>query len=137
MNSIEEARKHQRRTSFGMALEKLHEACEQDYYTELERAGLIKTFEFCFELAWNVLKDQLTSDGHQVNSPRSVIRLSAEVRYIDAADCELLLEALEKRNILSHAYRQNEAKTVEVLIKKYYHPVLTRLYKTLNNQDSR
>ncbi len=29
-----------------------------------------------------------------------------------------------------------EAKTVEVLIKKYYHPVLTRLHKTLNNQNS-
>jgi hypothetical protein len=29
-------------------------ACEQDEYSDLERAGLVLTFLFCYELGWNV-----------------------------------------------------------------------------------
>ena len=47
----------------------------------LERAGLIKTFEFCFELSWNVLKDLLHYEGHEVKVPRAAIRRAFEDRY--------------------------------------------------------
>ena len=137
MSSTDETRWKQRLQSFGVALENLSEACAQDSYSNLERAGLVKTFEFCFELSWNVLKDLLFYEGYEEKVPRSTIRRSFEVDYIDEQDCELLLEALEKRNILSHAYRKNAALEAESLIKDRYHPVLVKLHATLQAKADR
>ena len=132
MTSTDETRWKQRLASFGLALEQLSEACAQDSYSNLERAGLIKTFEFCFELSWNVLKDLLFYEGHEEKVPRETIRRSFEAGYINEQDCETLLGALEKRNFLSHAYRKKAALEVEALIKELYHPVLVQLHSTLS-----
>jgi len=132
LTSRDETRWKQRLDSFGTALEQLNEACAQDSYSNLERAGLIKTFEFCFELSWNVLKDLLSYEGYTVKVPRTAIRRSFEVGYLDEHDGELLLEALEKCNVLSHAYRRDVALEAVTLIKDRYHPVLVRLHATLS-----
>ncbi len=137
MSSTDEARWKQRLASFGLALSQLDEACAQDSYSNLERAGLVKTFEFCFELSWNVLKDLLFYEGYEEKGPRSAIRRSFEIEYIDERDCELFLEALEKRNILSHAYRKSAAVEAETLIRDRYHPVLVRLHATLRAKANR
>ena len=137
MSSTDKARWMQRLASFGLALAQLSEACAQDSYSILERAGLVKTFEFCFELSWNVLKDLLFYEGYEEKVPRSAIRRSFEVEYIDERDCELLLEALEKRNILSHVYQKSAALEAETLIKDRYHPVLVRLHATLSAKANR
>lgn len=132
MSNSNEQRWQQRLDKFGTALVQLSNACEQDQYSDLERAGLIKTFEFCFELSWNVLKDLLSYEGHDVKVPRAVFRKSFEVDYIDESECETLLEALDKRNLLSHVYLSNVALLVEVMIKERYHPVLLQLYRSLD-----
>ena len=51
MSNSDERRWQQRLDNFGMALAQLTDACERERYDDLERAGLIKTFEFCFELS--------------------------------------------------------------------------------------
>ena len=132
MSNVDETRWKQRLDSFGMALAQLNQACDQDSYSNLERAGLVKTFEFCFELSWKVLKDLLFYEGYEEKVPRSVIRRGFEVGYVGESDCELLLEALERRNILSHAYRESAALEAEALIKDRYHPVLVQLHATLS-----
>jgi len=131
VSNSDERRWQQRLDNFGAALAQLTSACERERYDDLERAGLIKTFEFCFELSWNVLKDLLFYEGYDVKVPRSAIRKSFEVDYIDEGDCEALLEALDKRNLLSHTYRSEVARDAETLIKERYHPVLLRLHRTL------
>ena len=104
MSNSDERRWQQRLDNFGTALALLTNACDRERYDDLERAGLIKTFEFSFELSWNVLKDLLFYGGHDVKVPRAVIRKSFEVDYVDESDCETLLDALDKRNLLSHSY---------------------------------
>ena len=69
MTNTDERRWRQRLESFGAALARLDEACEQDSYTNLERAGLVQTFAFSYELGWKVLKDLLFHDGHDLNGP--------------------------------------------------------------------
>ncbi len=64
--------------------------------------------------------------------PRAAIRRSFEVDYIDEDDCETLLDALEKRNLLSHTYWSDVAREAEALIKDRYYPILLRLYRTLD-----
>ncbi len=131
MGNSGEQRWHQRLDSYGKALAQLTDACEQEQYNNLELAGLIKTFEFCFGLSWNVLKDLLSCEEHDVRVPRAVIRKSFEVGYLSQDDCETLLDALDKRNLLSHIYLSEVAVEAQDLIKKHYHPVLLRIHRTL------
>ncbi len=137
MSNSDEVRWRQRLESFAAALARLNEACDQERYSDLERAGLIKTFEFCFELSWKVLKDLLFYEGYEEKTLRAVIRKSFEAEYIDESDCETMLEALDKRNVLSHAYRKDVALEAEAMIKDLYHPVLTRLHAVLSARANR
>ena len=137
MSSSDERRWQQRLDNFGTTLAQLTSACERERYDDLERAGLIKTFEFCFELSWNVLNDLLFYEGYDVKVPRAAIRKGFEGDYIDESDCETLLEALDQRNLLSHTYRSDVAREAETTIKNRYHPVLLQLYQTLDARRNR
>ena len=132
MINRDEQRWQQRLDNFGKVLAQLTSACDRERYDDLERAGLIKTFEFCFELSWEVLKDLLFYEGHVTKVPRAAIRKSFEVDYISESDCETLLDALATHTQLSHAYWSHLALEAESLIKRRYHPVLVRLYRTLD-----
>ena len=137
MSNTDEIRWKQRLASFGLTLAQLNEACMQESYSTLERVGLVKMFENCFNLSWIVLKDLLFYEGYEEKVPRSAIRRSFAVEYIDEQDCELLLEAMGKRNILNHAYQESAAREAEMLIKNRYHPVLVRLHSTLSARANR
>ena len=127
MSNADEIRWQQRHNNLRNAIARLKDACELDDYSELELAGLIQTFEFSFELAWKTLKDLLFYEGYEVNSPRESIRASFDAEYVDENDFELMIEALEQRNILSHIYDEEEANAAVELIKEHYHPLLERL----------
>ena len=131
MSNAGEIRWKQRLGSFGAALSRLTHACGRSRYDDLQRAGLIKTFEFTFELSWKVLKDLLFYEGFDVRAPRTAIRKGFEAGYIDESDCETLLDALGRRGLLSHAYQESAALEAENLIKEAYHPVLLRLHDSL------
>ena len=134
MSNSDEIRWMQRLENFSTALRQLDQACEQASYTSLERAGLVQTFMFSHELAWKVLKDLLFYDGYDLNSPREVIRQAFISDYLDEEDCEAFLDALGKRNTLSHVYRKEMALEAEALIKRRYHPMLRRLHVTLHTK---
>ncbi len=134
MSNTDEIRWQQRLENFGSALAQLEGACAQEDYSNLERAGLVQMFEFSFELSWKVLKDLLFYEGHDVNSPREVIRKSFETEYIDEDDSEVFLDALGKRNLLSHTYEEEMALEAERLIKGQYCPLLRRIYNVLEKK---
>ena len=134
MSNTDEIRWQQRLDNFSKALSQLDDACERDSYTDLERAGLVQIFEFSFELAWKVLKDLLFYEGYDLITPREVIRKSFEVNYIVEDDCEIFLDALKKRNLLSHTYNEELALQSEALIRCQYHPMLLRLHITLEKR---
>ena len=136
MTNADERRWRQRLERFGLALVQLDEACKLDSYTNLERAGLVQTFVFSYELGWKVLKDLLFYEGHELNSPREVIRKSYQLGFISEGDCETFLGALGNRNRLTHMYDESSAQSAEALIKSRYHPMLRRLWQTLNQKCS-
>ena len=136
MTNTDEKRWQQRLESFGLALARLDQACKQNLYTDLERAGLVLTFIFSYELGWKVLKDLLFYEGHELNSPRDVIRKSFQLGYIDENDCETFLGAVSDRNKLTHTYDESSAQNAEVLIKNQYHPMLRKLWQTLKQKSS-
>ncbi len=136
MSNSDEIRWQQRLENFTKALAQLEAACEQDSYSDLERAGLVQMFEFSFELAWKTFKDLLFSEGFDEKTPRSVIRRSFEVEYLTEEDAEAFLDALKQRNLLSHTYEEEIAEAALKLIKQTYFPVLKRAYKTLRGKQN-
>ena len=136
MSTPREQRWRQRMESFGTALARLDEACAQPSYTNLERAGLVQTFVFSYELGWKVLRDVLLFEGYDPSSPRDVIRQGFEAGYLDEGDCETFLDAVGRRNLLNHTYRDEMAREAEALIKHRYHPMLRRLHRALERKRS-
>ena len=110
---------------------RLTKACTQKSYNELELAGLIQTFEFSFELTWKTLKDLLEFEGYDVASPRGVIRTALEANHLSSNQCEVLLDALGKRNLLSHAYDENNVLEAQVLILEEFSPTITQITQYL------
>lgn len=94
----------QRFENFEKVFKELKEATEKSKLNKLERSGLVQTFEFTFELAWKTLKDYLESEGITAQSPRETIQQAFKSSYI--SDGDLWIDALEKRNLLSHTYSE-------------------------------
>ena len=131
MSNSAEIRWRQRFANFTSAMASLVEACEKDEYSNLERSGLVQTFEFSFELAWNTLKDLLFYEGFEPKTPRETIRTAFVAGYFSEAEAATALDALEKRNILSHSYDETNAKQAVSLIKFHYLPMLRALHERL------
>jgi len=127
VSNTDEVRWHQRLENFRKALAQLEAACDLDEYSDLERAGLVQTFEFSFELGWKTLKDLLFYDGYDEKTPRDVFRRAYEVGYMNEEDAETGFDALDKRNLLSHTYDEETAEEAVGLIKEKYTPILLRL----------
>ncbi|MCY3885558.1 MAG: HI0074 family nucleotidyltransferase substrate-binding subunit [Gammaproteobacteria bacterium] len=134
MSNTDEIRWQQRHDSLGLALAHLTEACQLEELDDVYRSGLIKAFEICFKLSWKVLKDLLFFEGHNEKSPRSIFRKSFEVEYISESECEVLLNALDKRNLMSQRYRKERAIEAESLIRDVYYPVFVRVFESLGTR---
>jgi len=134
MANSDEIRWQQRLENFGKALAQLESACNQDEYSDLERAGLVQMFEFTMELAWNTLKDLLFYEGFDTKTPRETIRKAFEAEYLTEDETTTLLDALTKRNVLSHTYDEKTAKEAERLVKDVFRPVFRSLYDRLQRK---
>lgn len=117
----------QRLQNLSKAQQRLQKACAQESYNELELAGLVQTFEFSFELTWKTLKDLLEFEGFDVASPRSVFRTALEAKHLSSEQCEILLEALIKRNLLSHTYDEANVLEAQQLILDSFAPVIEQV----------
>ena len=70
----------------------------------LEREGLIKRFEFTFELTWKTVKDFLEASGLIISpvTPRQVIKDAFAAKVL--SDGQVWIDMLDHRNLLSHNY---------------------------------
>jgi nucleotidyltransferase substrate binding protein (TIGR01987 family) len=131
MSNADEIRFKQRLQNFEKAMSSLSKACEEKELSELERAGLIKVFEVAFELAWKTLKDLLFYEGYDEKAPRTVLQKSFTAGYLDEETTEVLLDALSKRNLLSHTYDEATAEEAVELITKHFEPSLRTVLRAL------
>lgn len=119
----------QRFQNFENAFLFLKKACLLNAYDELQRAGLIQSFEFTFELGWKTLKDYLQDQGLEVEFPREVIKQAFSSHLIKEGT--LWIEMLDKRNQLAHTYNEEQAKLAVHTIKEKYFSLLEQVYTTL------
>jgi nucleotidyltransferase substrate binding protein (TIGR01987 family) len=69
-----------------------------------DQAGAVQAFEFCYELAWKLMKRYLAHQGVEAVSPKDTFRKAALARIID--DPEVWFDFQEKRNLTAHTYEQ-------------------------------
>ena len=125
-----ENRWKQRFANFEKAYLFFNEALKADTANnDLLRAGLIQTFEFTFELAWKTMKDKLEYGGIEANLPRDVIQEAFRAGYI--SDDKAWIDALKRRNEMSHLYDQALTKKTEASIRSSFAPILGELYEYL------
>lgn len=136
MSNTDPIRWKQRLQQFIKAEKRLSEALTNGFevLSRLEQEGVIQRFEYTFELAWKVLKDLLFYEGFDVKSPRDVIRQAFESEYLNEDDTETALDALEKRNLLTHTYEESTMLEALDLIENQFQPMLARLLKTLEKK---
>jgi nucleotidyltransferase substrate binding protein (TIGR01987 family) len=87
--------------------------------SNLEEQGLIQTFEFTHELAWNVLKDYFAFQGNpDITGSRDASREAFRRGLIE--DGEGWMEMIKSRNQSSHTYNQEIAEGIAEKIANSY-----------------
>lgn len=102
------------------ALQRLHEYAGRSELSPLEKSGLVKHFEFGFELLWKCGKDYLADrEGIVAASPKRVIRALREVGMFDDAETETLLQIADDRNLSAHTYNEDMAMALAERVVEY------------------
>ncbi|MCB0520369.1 MAG: nucleotidyltransferase substrate binding protein [Lewinellaceae bacterium] len=126
----------QRFSSYKKALGQLEKfAAKAEKLSELEEQGLIKSFEYTYELGWNTLKDYLTYQGFaDIVGSRDAIRESFRAGLIE--DGEGWMDMLKSRNKTSHTYNEETAKQVVEAILKTYFALFKKLESKMENIEN-
>ena len=100
-------------------------------FSDLEQSGLATQFELSFELMWKMMKDYLEFNGVEIGiiSPTNVLKSAASSGLLEeiSVDGEVLMEALQARNQLTHVYDFETALDTLEKIKTGYVPEMLKV----------
>ncbi len=125
MDKLKTIRWLQRFQNLEKAFSQLQRGLAIEHPSDIERQGIIKSFEFTFELSWKTLKEYLEAQGVICQFPRKVIKQAFQNQII--SEGELWLDMLGKRNLLAQTYDENIAMEAYRLIKDHFAPQIEKL----------
>jgi nucleotidyltransferase substrate binding protein (TIGR01987 family) len=121
-----DVRWQQRFANFQAALDQLEGFFEPPALNEREQQGLIKAFEYCFELGWSTLRDLLLAEGNaDLFGSRDTLRLAFSRGLID--DGEAWMRMIQDRNLTSHTYNRVTAEQIAAQVSESYLGCFQRL----------
>jgi nucleotidyltransferase substrate binding protein (TIGR01987 family) len=131
MNRNEDIRWKQRLANFTKALAQLEKFVSQaPDLNEMEQQGLIQSFEYNFELSWNVIKDFYEDQGAVgLQGSRDAYRMAFNRGLI--RDGKAWMAMIESRKKTTHTYDERTAKEVVQLILATYYPMFKELHLAL------
>ena len=98
----------QRFSNYKKALAQLKKFIDKGDLSELEKQGLVKAFEYTYELSWNTLKDFLEYQGKSgLIGSRDVFREAFKENII--IDGDEWMDMLKSRNLTIHTYNEETA----------------------------
>lgn len=122
----------QRFSNYKKALNQLQKFIDKHDLSELEKQGLVKAFEYTYELAWNTVKDFLEFSGQtDIYGSRDTIRKGFELGLIQ--DGESWMDMLQSRNKTSHTYNEETAEEICRAVMDVYHPLFIALKKKMES----
>ena len=120
----------QRFQNYNKALAQLQKFIDHGELNELEEQGLIKSFEYTYELAWNTIKDFYTNQGViDIQGSRDAFKLAANRNLIK--DVEKWMDMVNSRIKTVHTYDQEVANEIANDIVTFYHPMFIQLQTRL------
>ena len=133
MDEKQEIRWQQRFANFQKALSQLKDVVELKNPNRFEEQGLIKAFEFTYELAWNTLKDFLKYQGFSdMVGSRDTIRTAYRESLL--SDGHVWMRMIESRNRTSHTYNEETARDIVKEVRSEFYPAFCELDKTLGQR---
>ena len=125
----------QRFGNYQKALSQLKKFIDKGELSELEQQGLIKAFEYTYELAWNTLKDFLEYQGYtEIFGSRDAIRKAFELNLIE--DGQKWMDMLASRNKTSHTYNEETAEEICREVKEVYFSLFQQLEDKMKSRLS-
>lgn len=122
----------QRFSNYKKALAQLKKFIIKGNLSDLEKQGLIKAFEYTYELAWNTLKDYLEYQGKtDIVGSRDTFREAFKTGLI--SNGEQWMDMLSSRNKTSHIYHEEIAEAIAEAIYKTYFHLFVELETKMNN----
>ena len=129
----DDVRWQQRFSNYRRALAQLETFLDPPSLNEREQQGLIKAFEYTFELAWNTLRDLLRSQGNAtLIGSRDSLREAFRLGLIEEGEAWMLM--IQDRNLTSHTYNRCTADAIAAQIVKLYLPCFQQLRSTLEQR---
>ena len=123
----------ERLKSYSKALFQLESVLRQKQFSVLEKDGVIKRFEFTFELAWKTLQDKLYDEGYlTTKGPKPVIKQAFKNGMI--TDGQAWMDMLTDRNNSTHLYEESAAVSIFDRIQITYFKLLQELKSKLENE---
>lgn len=130
----EDLRWKQRFSNFKKALNQLSRIVEKESLNEIEEQGLIQSFEYNYELAWNVLKDFYEYHGeNSIHGSKDAIRLAFRRGLIQNG--ETWMNMVKNRALTSHTYNENTAREVVERILNEFFPEFCQFRKTMESLE--
>ena len=130
----EDIRWQQRFANYQLALQQLDTFFEPPALNDREQQGLIKAFEYTFELAWNSLRDLLRSQGNStLLGSRDTLREAFRLGLIEDGETWMLM--IQDRNLTSHTYNRSTAEAIAANIVDRYLPCFKDLYARLQQRQ--
>ena len=130
----EDIRWQQRFSNYCKALAQLEAFLDPPGLNEREQQGLIKAFEYTFELAWNTLRDLLRSQGAaSLLGSRDTLREAFRLGLIRDGEAWMLM--IQDRNLTSHTYNRATADAIAENILERYLPCYQELREALRQRQ--
>jgi len=116
----------QRFDNFDKAVKQLTKFIEKGDLSELEQQGLIQSFEYNYELAWNTIKDFYENQGETgIQGSRDAIRMAFKRGLI--INGETWMKMIKSRVLTSHTYNEKIADEITIDILNIYYPEFLKL----------
>jgi len=107
----QDIRWQQRFSNYCQALQELETFFQPPALNQREQQGLIKAFEYTFELAWNTMRDLLRSQGDaSLLGSHDTLREAFRLGLISNGEAWMLM--IQDRNLTSRTYNRSTAETI-------------------------
>ena len=117
----------QRFDNYAKAVGQMTRFIEKRDLNEMEEQGLIQSFEYTFELSWNLLKDFFEDQGESnLLGSRDAFRLAFKRGVIENG--ETWMEMIKSRGLTSHTYNAEIARTIAQSIRQTYFAEFVKLH---------
>lgn len=113
------------------AFEELQNYMKEPVQTNRDRAGVIKAFEFTFELFWKLFQKIAQEEGLESGGPKSSLKAAFQMGLISPDEEDIWISMLDDRNLMTHVYQNELSRQIFTRIEEKYIPALKNAFQRL------